>query len=475
MNILRKLSLTLLLALPLAVTAAPRPATPFTDAEIDQLLAPIALYPDTVLSHVLIAATVPDDVARAADWIERHPDLRGQEAVDAVERYDWDPSVKALVAFPEVIERMDEDPDWTGDLGLAFLEQEETVMDRVQVLRDRAYENGSLDDLEHVRVVREREYIYIEPAVSRVVYVPYYDPWYVYGAWWWPSYPPYRWTYWAGRPAHYYYGSAFWWGVSYHVGPTWYVGSFNWPHRHVVVTRPHRHYTPTPGYSGYSPGRSHSMRREGARSVTRYRSDTRQWRDDSPGGSASRGRSHGRDGAPVRRGHDRHDEGDTHVPQRQRAPRRDWTEVRAGLAARREASRDTSHGAVSRGAAPRRDDSAADRVDRRVRDVEPGRRGAVRAETRDRSERRVLDRAPERPVSRPQQRVESRGEPRSEAQPRVEPRGEVRAQPRVEPRGETRAQPRGDTRGSASPRGESRGGGRGGDRGNGGGSRVRSR
>ncbi|MGH8482457.1 MAG: DUF3300 domain-containing protein, partial [Nevskiaceae bacterium] len=322
MNALRKLSLTLLLALPLAVAAAQRPATPFTDAEIDQLLAPVALYPDAVLSHVLIAATVPEDVAAAADWIERHPDLRGQEAVDAVERYGWDPSVKALVAFPEVIERMDEDPDWTEDLGLAFLEQEEVVMDRVQYLRDRADDNGALDDVEHVRVVREREYIYIEPAVSRVVYVPYYDPWYVYGTWWWPSYPPHRWTWWAGYPVGYYRGPGFYWGISYHLGPTWYASSFNWRHRHVVVTRPHRHYAPSPGYSGRS-----SMRRDTAHV------DSRAQRHDSHG----RPQNARRPDPPVRRGHDRHDEGDVHRPQGNRS-RRTWTEVHAGLTARRHES-----------------------------------------------------------------------------------------------------------------------------------------
>lgn len=469
MNILKTLLLSLLLALPPAAGAATRPATPFTDAEIDQMLAPIALYPDTVLSHVLIAATVPEDVARAADWIDRHPDLRGQEAVDAVERYGWDPSVKALVAFPEVIQRMDEDRDWTEDLGLAFLEQEETVMDRVQVLRDRAYENGSLDDLEHVRVVREREYIYIEPAVSRVVYVPYYDPWYVYGAWWWPSYPPHYWHWWAGYPTRYYSGSTFYWGVSYHLGPTWYVGSFNWPHRHVVVTRPHRHYTPTPGYSGHSPGRGHSMRRENARGETRYRSDTRRWRDDTPGRSESPGRGHGRDGTPVRRGHDRHDEGDTHVPQRQRPPRRDWTEVRAGLTERRAVSRGASRDAAPRGnGASHRNDAAhrSDRADRRGVIV----RGDARVDSHGRSrlhgEPRVEARAPERSVSRPE-RIESRGQARPEV--RAEPRIESRAESRIESRGESRGSSRNDTHGGG--RGESRGAGRGHD----GGSRMRSR
>lgn len=446
MNTLKKLSLTLLLALPLSVNAAPRAATPFTDAEIDQMLAPIALYPDTVLSHVLIAATVPSDVEAAAVWVERHPDLRGQEAVDAVDRYDWDPSVKALVAFPEVIERMDEDPDWTEDLGLAFLEQEQVVMDRVQVLRDRAYDNGNLEDSEHVRVVREREYIYIEPAASRVVYVPYYNPLYVYGSWWWASYPPHCWNWWAGRPAHYYHHSAFFWGVSYHLGPSWYIGAFNWPNRHVIVTRPHRNYTPSPGYSG------RSMRRDVVHHDTRRpRDGARSWQRDPRGTRPS-----------------------TPVAQGQRPVRRSWTDVRDGLTARREDSR--RHDGATRSNRARGDDRVvradpARRDDSRRRD-DVVRRATVRSEPRGRSEnRRQDDRV--RSYERPQA-------PRTRPQP--QPGREVRAVERAPqgaavrapaPRVESSGQSRGESRGGGSrSHGGSNSGGRGND---GGGTRSRSR
>ncbi|MGH8442534.1 MAG: DUF3300 domain-containing protein [Nevskiaceae bacterium] len=273
-----KWSAGMLLALPLVSAAAvSRPATPFTDAELDQLLAPIALYPDAVLSHVLIAATVPDEVEEAAEWSRRHPDLTGQAAVNAVEGRDWDSSVKALVAFPDVLARMGDDPEWTEDLGTAFLDQEGAVMDRVQYLRDRADAAGNLDELEHVRVVREREYIYLEPAAARVVYVPYYDPWYVYGSWWWPYYPPHCWGFWAGRPASYYHGSSFYWGFGFRLAPTFYFGRFNWPHRQVIVTRPHRFFAPTPGYSGHS-----NVRRDRVgEHRSRHDSDRRPgWRHD---------------------------------------------------------------------------------------------------------------------------------------------------------------------------------------------------
>jgi hypothetical protein len=315
------LSAVLGLALTLPVQAAPRAATPFTDAELDQLLAPIALYPDSVLSHVLIAATVPEEVEAAADWSHRHPDLRGQAAVDAVEGKRWDPSVKALVAFPEVLERMDEDPEWTEDLGAAFLDQEAAVMDRVQFLRDRAAEAGTLDELEHVRVVREREYIYLEPAVRHVVYIPYYDPWHVYGSWWWPSYPPHYWTWWGGYPARYYYGSTFYWGLGFHLGPTYYYGRFNWPARHVVVSRPHRHYAPSPGYSGRS-----TMRREGHSFAQAQRAPSRSWGGQTTRSAQPRGGSRSTDSVPA------------HRARPESRGRRDSAHVQRELSARRETS-----------------------------------------------------------------------------------------------------------------------------------------
>ena len=411
MNILRKLSLSVLLALPLAAGAAARPATPFTDAEIDQMLAPVALYPDAVLSHVLIAATVPDDVDAAAEWLDRHPEVKDQAAVDAVERMPWDPSVKALVAFPDVIDRMHDDPDWTEDLGLAFLEQEGDVMDRVQVLRDRADDNGTLDDVEHVKVVREKEYIYIEPAESRVVYVPYYDPWYVYGSWWWASYPPHCWNWWGGYPARYYGHSAFFWGVSYHYGPSWYVGSFNWPRRHVVVTRPHRYYTPSPGYSGRS-----TMRRDNVHHDLRRSHDSRGWRQDT----RTRPGQESRDATPVRRGHRNHDDsGGTHLPQSPRGGnRRNWSEVNAhlseGRTARREDSSHRAYESARNGGTTRRADNPQRRDgwlrgERATRPVEDSRgrrsqsteRGEVRRESRPQSR-------PER-SSAPAVRSEPRG------------------------------------------------------------------
>src|SRR5262249_9534850 len=153
-------------------------------------LAPIALYPDSLLSQILMAATYPAEVAEAARWSRSHPGLDGDRAVQEVEYIDWDPSVKSLVAFPQILDMMDEKLDWTQRVGDAFLAQEADVMDTVQDLRDRAYEAGNLRSNEYVRVVSQERVIVLETVNPRVVYVPYYDPLVVYGSWWWPAHPP---------------------------------------------------------------------------------------------------------------------------------------------------------------------------------------------------------------------------------------------------------------------------------------------
>lgn len=210
----------------------------FTEAQLDSLLAPIALYPDTVLSHVLIASTYPLEVVEADRWARNNTRYKGDDAVDAVDNRDWDPSVKALAAFPDILRRMSEDLDWTQQLGDAFLADEEGVMDSVQKLRNRAYASGNLDKVEHVRVIREEKTIVIEPSVERVVYVPAYDTRVVYGNWWWPDYPPVHWHY----PSNYVFVSGFYWGPRVHIGPRFYFSGCHWNQRRVyVVDRHHRH------------------------------------------------------------------------------------------------------------------------------------------------------------------------------------------------------------------------------------------
>ncbi len=194
----------------------------FKPEEIEALVAPIALYPDSVLSQVLMASTYPLEIVHAARWVKANPKLKGDEAVKAVQDQPWDVSVKSLVAFPQVLEPMNDKLDWTQKLGDAFLAQEKDVLDAVQRLRARAQKSGNLKSNEQQKVMTEpapaggqttQTIVRIEPANPEVIYVPAYNPTVVYGTWAAPAYPPY---YWPPAPA-YYPGAAlatgFAWGV----------------------------------------------------------------------------------------------------------------------------------------------------------------------------------------------------------------------------------------------------------------------
>ncbi|WP_404360542.1 DUF3300 domain-containing protein [Methylotuvimicrobium sp. KM1] len=233
------LLIALLSYVPTASAQQENPA--FSQAELDQMLAPIALYPDVLLSQILVAATYPLEVVEAARWSAANPGLEGEQAVTAVEHQAWDPSVKALVAFPEVLNRMNEDLNWTRALGDAFLFQEAQVMGSVQNLRQRAYEAGNLNSTNNARVVRENQVIVIEPANPQVVYVPYYNPQVVYGSWWWPGYAP---VYWGPPPGiHLNLGFNWGWGRGIFVSPGFFFSSFDWYRRQtVVVHRRHNYY-----------------------------------------------------------------------------------------------------------------------------------------------------------------------------------------------------------------------------------------
>ena len=196
----------------------------FSQGELDAMLAPIALQPDGVVSQVLIAATYPDEVSAAAGWSRANPHMRGEDAVRAVQNEPWDPAVKALVAFPELLMRMAESPDWLRDLGDAFVSQQAQVMDTVQGLRRRAQGAGNLSSSDQYTVYEQDQAIYVQPR-SQIVYVRYYDPYVVYGPWWWPYYRPVFWTPWAPRPVYVTHGF-------------FYAKPF-WPQHHVhVVSRP---------------------------------------------------------------------------------------------------------------------------------------------------------------------------------------------------------------------------------------------
>jgi hypothetical protein len=162
----------------------------FKQEELDQMLAPVALYPDELLTQLLMASTYPLEVVQAARWTKQNKNLKGDALTEALEKQDWDPSVKSLVNFPEVLDRMNENLELTQKLGDAFLAQQKEVMATIQMLRKKAQEAGNLKDNPQQKVVVEEETIVIQSANPEVVYVPSYNPAVVYGGWWWPAYPP---------------------------------------------------------------------------------------------------------------------------------------------------------------------------------------------------------------------------------------------------------------------------------------------
>ena len=215
---------------------------PFTQQELDQMLAPIALYPDSLLSQMLMASTYPLEIVEAARWAKANPKLQGDQAVTATEQYSWEPSVKSLVAFPNVLAMMDEKLDWTERLGDAFLSQQTQVMDSVQALRQKASSAGNLQSTDQIRVEQQAQNIVIEPSNPQVVYVPYYDPAVIYGPWWWPAYPPIFWRPWPGYIVGPRFGVGFVWGPGVTIGSGFFFGAFNWPHRQVNVVTVNNYY-----------------------------------------------------------------------------------------------------------------------------------------------------------------------------------------------------------------------------------------
>ena len=210
-------------------------AKPFSNEQLDQMTAQIALYPDSLLAQLLMATTYPDQFALATAWSKAHPDAKGDDAVKMVENEPWDPSVASMVAFPEVVITLGEKPEWVKNMGDAFLAQPEDVMDSVQRLRQKAQQAGNLKSNEQVKVSTQTpeprpaaaspttvvqqsapppQVIVIEPAQPSVVYVPAYNPAVVYGPWPYPAYPPYYYP----PPAGYFWSGVVATGIAWGVG-----------------------------------------------------------------------------------------------------------------------------------------------------------------------------------------------------------------------------------------------------------------
>jgi hypothetical protein len=249
---IRSLVLALVILAPVAAMAQTNPPpTPAStqllkSAELDQLVAPIALYPDPLLAQVLMASAYPLDIVQAERWLEANKNLKGDQLKAAVDKQPWDDSIKSLVATPDVLQMMSSKLDWTQKLGDAVVAQQADVMDAVQRLRSRAQANNKLQSTNEQKVtvtkVQDRQVIAIEPTDPGMVYVPYYDPGVVYGDWPYADYPPYYW------PAPSYIGAgllatgvAFGAGYAlnrWRTGGNYWGGGFNWNNNNINVGRP---------------------------------------------------------------------------------------------------------------------------------------------------------------------------------------------------------------------------------------------
>src|SRR5438552_14385137 len=217
--------LTVLLATPPTILAQQAEQTVFKQEELDQILAPIALHPDPLVSQILMASTYPLEVVQADRWAKQNAKLKGDALTAALENQDWDASVKSLVNFHQVLAMMSEKLDWTQKLGDAFLADQKVVLDTIQKLRAKAQAAGNLKTTKEQTVIVEEKIIKIEPANPQVIYVPSYNPTVVYGAWPYPAYPPYSYY-----PPGYVATSMFAFGAGVAMGAAWgYAwGNSNW-------------------------------------------------------------------------------------------------------------------------------------------------------------------------------------------------------------------------------------------------------
>jgi len=195
------------------------PHTQQTPDQLQQLVAPIALYPDSLVAQILAASTFPEQVVEADRWLQANPAMKGDALGQAVDPQPWDPSVKALTAFPSVLGNMDKNLSWTSSLGDAYYNQQQDVMDAVQVMRQRAQAAGNLQSTPQQTVEDQDSTIAIQPTDADVVYVPAYDPWLVYGD------PLVAWPGWYAYPGIWFGGPYLAFGIGFDIG---FVGAYGW-------------------------------------------------------------------------------------------------------------------------------------------------------------------------------------------------------------------------------------------------------
>jgi len=199
------------------------PAAGHTPQDLQQLVAPIALYPDALVSQILAASTYPTEIVEADRWMQSHSNLKGEELAKEVDKQDWDPSVKAMTQFPSVLENMDKNLSWTSSLGEAYISQPQDVTEAVQTLRQQARSASHLNNTEQEKVTTQGNTIIIEPANPEVVYVPAYDPWLVYGE------PIIAYPGWFPVPGSYWGDPGISFGIGFGIG---FFGGYGWGWHH---------------------------------------------------------------------------------------------------------------------------------------------------------------------------------------------------------------------------------------------------
>ena len=200
--------------------------------DLQQLVAPIALYPDALVAQILAAATYPTEIVEAERWMQAHSDLTGEAPAQQVDQQPWDPSVKALTQFPSVLENMDKNLAWTSSLGDAYANQQQDVMDAVKAMRQEARQAGNLKSNEQENVKAQGNTISIEPVNPDLVYVPAYDPWLVYGD------PIAAYPFWFDEPGIFYDGPGIFFGTGFGIG---FFGGFGWGWHHWGCDWRHHH------------------------------------------------------------------------------------------------------------------------------------------------------------------------------------------------------------------------------------------
>jgi Protein of unknown function (DUF3300) len=318
---------------PPASGPAPAPQyTPETPEQLQQLVAPIALYPDSLVAQILSAATFPEQVVEADRWVQAHPDLKGDALGQAVDQLQWDPSIKALTAFPSVLGNMDKNLSWTSTLGDAYYNQQQDVTDAVQVMRQKAEQSGNLKSTPQQTVTTQGTTVIIQPAQPDVVYVPAYNPWVVYGS------PLLAWPGWYPYPGIWYGGPFLSFGIGFGIG---FYGGYGWGwghwgydwHNHYAVYNNNRYYSRSTTFynrNAYYRGGPGAPGRGG----------------DRPGAAPGRGGVYNRPGASPRPF-----EGDTHAARGYAQPSHGQTSTRSG------AFSGYDHGGESRSYAARGDSS----------------------------------------------------------------------------------------------------------------------